>query len=188
MILSHIIDMGYTQIDIDSLYNYMKNNPSSSLEQWYEFRSKNITNLELELYKNIKYSIVKFKDKDLFIFNKGYNSNFFNFIEKFTANKSYFILGEYDSEELIVLGFDEMQFEDCDKNNEYEDIFTLETEDYIFDCSLDSSEEQHYSYMGRFDFLSKKYLCAQDGYYWFFYLKNKEILMNDIKDLFVYEA
>ena len=127
MILSHIIDMGYTQTDIDSLYNYMKKNPSSSLEDWYEFRSRNITNLELELYKNIKYTIVKFKGKELYIFHKGYNSLFFNFIEKFTGNRPYYMLGQYDSDELIVLGFDEISFEDCDKNNKYKDVFTVET-------------------------------------------------------------
>jgi hypothetical protein len=92
----------FSDTDIDSVFDYLKNNPNATKEQWLVHRSSNITEQEINLFGNkVSYAKVmmplKGKEYELLVLRSHTSSVLHNFISKVVGNRGYYKFIPYDN-------------------------------------------------------------------------------------------
>lgn len=83
----------YSFADIESVFSYLKENPNGDVKSWLEYRSKQLTENEREVYQDIKYADIPIKvnDEEYHLMLLQSNSDILDhFANKITGNKDYY--------------------------------------------------------------------------------------------------
>jgi len=125
----------YYNKDIISALEFGKTNPNADIEDWFDYNSRNITEQEIDWYKNIQYSILTIglneKKFEIFLFRDTQQSYDMvqNFINKFTGIREYYELqhmpGEFYGTTHYLISFDKDLY-DLEKWNKHPEVPEIE--------------------------------------------------------------
>lgn len=105
----------YNFNDLESLYNFVKENPNKNLEDWLVFNSETLSEVEIEKYKNIYYYEFELNKVTYHLFYS--NSNILEeYLTKFTGNKPYIFFQPVFTNKIAlcsaVICFEDIEYDD----------------------------------------------------------------------------
>lgn len=152
----------YTINDLKSVLKFGKNNPNSTIDDWFNKNSEELTTDEATFFMNITYSTfnLKIKDKSInFYIFKSNNSNELMqiFINKFAGLKSHYRLmpmpGEFYSPIYYIFTFDKKfgNLKNWKTHDRFKFVKTISNDDVMFlfdlpDSNADELELEQFRY------------------------------------------
>jgi len=142
----------YRYWDLKSAFDFSKENPNATIEDFFEERSKFLNDDDKELFKDVEFTKIDFKlnkkKPELLLFKSDYYEVLENFVNRFTGNKKYYKFEVYDNYGCCysLITFDEYLFDiDRWKNSkEYKSVKFLENKDLntkIIVLDIDEKDE-----------------------------------------------
>ncbi len=144
------MEFKYTQEDIESLFNYMKTNPSSTLEEWSLFNNSIYTEEEKKDLKYVDVSkiLIPFNNKSYIFYlikwtgvGGGHHSIPFKIFFRKHFNDEYYVLNNMNYGEYSLLTTDADFFEDIEtwNNSDIKNIKILKHKIGKVDITITSS-------------------------------------------------
>lgn len=171
--------------DVVSAFNYAKQNPDKSIEDWLNIRGNKISSEELKRFKDIKYNTftINFDGKDsILYFIADYSQVLLNnFIGKFVGNKPHYLFecGDNYGFGCCILTFDDIlnikKWNFDEKDNDFKFLkYNEQNIEFYYNGVKD--EYNHYLFQNKIDYLKSKSL-------YFYRNRIKVIYTGTIKDL-----